>query len=240
MRALPIGISDFREMIESDYFYADKTNLINQLLTNKTKVTLFTRPRRFGKTLNMSMLRYFFDIGTAEDNKKLFKGLNIEKTEAWSEQGKYPVIFISLKDLKAKSWEECLETIKYLISNLYDNNKEIIEEFDEVDKEKFNSFIKNDINYVKLKFSLKILSELLYKIYNKKVIILIDEYDTPIVSAYANKYYDDAIEFFKNFYSSALKDNEYLQFAVMTGIMRVAKEGIFSGLNNLNSRYNFR
>ncbi|MDR3260000.1 MAG: AAA family ATPase, partial [Fusobacteriaceae bacterium] len=232
MRALPIGISDFKEMIESDYFYADKTNLINKLLINKVKVTLFTRPRRFGKTLNMSMLRYFFDIRAAEENKRLFKGLNIEKTDAWVEQGKYPIIFVSFKDIKVNSVDKNINEIYKIVFNILIEKNYIYEKLSRGNKKIFDDLL-NNRDSIFLNNAFKYLSQFLYEYYNKKVIIIIDEYDTPIISAYANKYYDEAIEFFKNFYSSALKDNEYLQFAVMTGIMRVAKEGIFSGLNNL-------
>ncbi|MDR3259671.1 MAG: AAA family ATPase, partial [Fusobacteriaceae bacterium] len=132
MKELPIGISDFKTLRENNYFYIDKSLFIENIAKSVGKTLLFTRPRRFGKTMSMSMLRYFFDIKNADDNKKLFHGLNIEKTAAWNEQGKYPVIFISFKDLKIESWEECFETIGYLITNLYNNHKEIIEKLDEV------------------------------------------------------------------------------------------------------------
>ena len=232
-KQLPKGITDFKEVIENQFYYFDKSFLIEEIGKDGSAVTLFTRPRRFGKTLNMSMLQYFWDVQKAEENRKLFQGLYIESSSYFSEQGKYPVIYLSLKDIKEKTWEECSKKIKRIISNVY-NQYEIIRDslnqrdlkiFDEAWLETLES---NNSN------AIKELSEYVSKYYQKKVIILIDEYDTPIVSAYENGYYEEAIAFFHNFYSSALKDNEYLQLGVMTGILRVAKEGIFSGLNNLS------
>ena len=232
-KQLPKGITDFKEVIENQFYYFDKSFLIEEIGKDGSAVTLFTRPRRFGKTLNMSMLQYFWDVQKAEENRKLFQGLYIESSSYFSEQGKYPVIYLSLKDMKEKTWEECSKKIKRIISNVY-NQYEIIRDslnqrdlkiFDEAWLETLES---NNSN------AIKELSEYVSKYYQKKVIILIDEYDTPIVSAYENGYYEEAIAFFRNFYSSALKDNEYLQLGVMTGILRVAKEGIFSGLNNLS------
>ncbi|MDR3258374.1 MAG: AAA family ATPase, partial [Fusobacteriaceae bacterium] len=134
MKALPIGISDFQKIVSGNYFYADKSMLINEMLINGAEVTLFTRPRRFGKTLNMSMLYYFFNIKDANDNKKLFKGLNIEKTKSWKEQGKYPIIFISFKDIKASNWKECYDDIKNLMKDIFKKNSYIYESLDSFDK----------------------------------------------------------------------------------------------------------
>ena len=231
-KGLPNGISDFRLLRRENYYYIDKTNLIEELQQEIGKTILFTRPRRFGKTLNMSMLQYFWDIQNAEENGKLFQGLEIENSPYMVEQGKYPVIYLSLKDIKEKTWEECKKKIKRIISNLYNKYEDIrpflnqrdLKIFDDIWLEQSES---SDSN------SVKELSEYLSKYYQQKVIILIDEYDTPIVSAYENGYYEEAISFFRTFYSAALKDNEYLQIGIMTGILRVAKEGIFSGLNNL-------
>ena len=235
MKKLPIGLSDFKELIEENYYYFDKTNLIDEVIKDGSKVKLFARPRRFGKTLNMSMLKYFFDIKEAEENRKLFKDLYIEKTENFKEQGQYPVIFLSLKDLKADNWENMVNYLKVLISNLCLENRYLLKNLDSFDKVLFENYINKNAKIETLKDTLKFLTRILYEKYNKKVIILIDEYDAPLVSAYHNKYYDNAKDFFKTFYSSVLKDNTYLQMGVMTGIIRVIKAGIFSDLNNLNT-----
>ena len=231
-KAVPVGIEDFKELIQDEYYYADKTLLIDEMLMNKSKVTLFTRPRRFGKTLNMSMLRYFFDVKDKEENKKLFENLKIYNSEYMSQQGKYPVIFISLKDLKGNTWEENFMLIKKHIKNLY-------MEFYDL-KDKLNPIFKNDFEKIVMEkeeadwiYSLKNLSNYLYEYYRKSVIILIDEYDAPIINAFDKGYYNEAINFFQTFYSSALKTNNSLKYGVLTGITRIIKEGIFSGLNNL-------
>ena len=235
MKKLPIGLSDFKELIEENYYYFDKTNFIDEVIKDGSKVKLFARPRRFGKTLNMSMLKYFFDIKKAEENRKLFKNLYIEKTENFREQGQYPVVFLSLKDLKADNWESMVNYLKVLISNLCLENRYLLENLDSFDKALFENYINKNAKIESLKDTLKFLTRILYEKYNKKVIILIDEYDAPLVSAYHNKYYDNAKDFFKTFYSSVLKDNTYLQMGVMTGIIRVIKAGIFSDLNNLST-----
>ena len=231
-KAVPVGIEDFKELIQDEYYYVDKTLLIDEMLMNKSKVTLFTRPRRFGKTLNMSMLKYFFDVKNKEENKKLFENLKVFDSEYMSEQGKYPVIFISLKDLKADIWEECLNRLKLFIFDLYVEFEYIREKMNEWDKRKFEKVLyeKEDADYI---MSLKFLADSLYKYYGEKVIILIDEYDAPIINAFDKGYYNEAINFFQTFYSSALKTNNSLKYGVLTGITRIIKEGIFSGLNNL-------
>ena len=235
MKKLPIGLSDFKELIEENYYYFDKTNFIDEIVKDGSKVKLFARPRRFGKTLNMSMLKYFFDIREAEENRKLFKNLYIEKTENFREQGQYPVIFLSLKDLKADNWESMVNYLKVLISNLCLENRYLLENLDSFDKALFENYINKNAKIESLKDTLKFLTRILYEKYNKKVVVLIDEYDAPLVSAYHNKYYEKAKDFFKTFYSSVLKDNAYLQMGVMTGIIRVIKAGIFSDLNNLST-----
>ena len=235
MKKLPIGLSDFKELIEENYYYFDKTNLIDEVIKDGSKVKLFARPRRFGKTLNMSMLKYFFDIKEAEENRKLFKDLYIEKTENFKEQGQYPVVFLSLKDLKARTWEEMKRGIKNLLQEVFSEHKYIVKELDEFDLSILKKIINKEVELEGLKSSLKFLTKILYEKYNKKVVVLIDEYDAPLVSAYHNKYYEKAKDFFKTFYSSVLKDNPYLQMGVMTGIIRVIKAGIFSDLNNLNT-----
>nr|WP_315047003.1 AAA family ATPase [uncultured Leptotrichia sp.] len=231
-KAVPVGIEDFERIINEDYYYVDKTMLIEELLINRAPVTLFTRPRRFGKTLNMSMLKYFFDIKNKEENKKLFENLKVSNSEYMSEQGKYPVIFVSLKDLKADTWEECLKRLKLFIFDLYVEFEYIREKMNEWDKRKFEKVLyeKEDADYI---MSLKFLADSLYKYYGEKVIILIDEYDAPIINAFDKGYYNEAINFFQTFYSSALKTNNSLKYGILTGITRIIKEGIFSGLNNL-------
>ena len=232
-KRLPIGMSDFKRIIEENYYYVDKTGLISSILKDGANVNLFTRPRRFGKTLNMSMIRYFFDFENREENKRLFDNLNISETEYASEQGKYPVIFVSFKNIEEDEWEDCYFEIKNLINKLYNDfefirknlNQSELMEFDKIWLKQKGADWKN---------SLKNLTKYLYDYYGKKkVVVLIDEYDTPIIQSYQAGYYKKAISFFKRFYGEALKDNEYLQFGIMTGILRIAKEGIFSGLNNL-------
>ena len=161
-KAVPVGIEDFKELIQEGYYYIDKTLLIDEMLMNKSKVTLFTRPRRFGKTLNMSMLKYFFDVKDKEENKKLFENLKVSDSEYMSEQGKYPVIFISLKDLKGDTWEECLKRLKLFIFDLYVEFEYIREEMNEWDKKKFEKVLyeKEDADYI---MSLKFLADSLYR-----------------------------------------------------------------------------
>ena len=235
MKRIPIGIDNFRKIMKEDFYYVDKTKFIDELIYDGSQVKLFTRPRRFGKTLNMSMLKYFFDIKKAQENRKLFKDLYIEKTENFKEQGQYPVVFLSLKDLKARTWEEMERGIKNLLQEVFSEHKYLIKELDEFDLSILKKIINKEVELEGLKSSLKFLTKILYEKYNKKVVVLIDEYDAPLVSAYHNKYYEKAKNFFKTFYSSVLKDNPYLQMGVMTGIIRVIKAGIFSDLNNLNT-----
>ena len=232
-KAVPVGIEDFKELIQDEYYYADKTLLIDEMLMNKSKVTLFTRPRRFGKTLNMSMLKYFFDVKNKEENKKLFENLKIYNSEYMSEQGKYPVIFISLKDLKADTWEECLESIKDIMYKIFNEYNFLREKLNVVEKRQFDKIWEITGNERNFKTSLLDLSNYLNKYYGEKVIILIDEYDAPIINAFDKGYYNEAINFFQTFYSSALKTNNSLKYGILTGITRIIKEGIFSGLNNL-------
>ena len=235
MKRIPIGLSDFKELIEENYYYFDKTKFIDEIIKDGAKVKLFTRPRRFGKTLNMSMLKYFFDIEKKEENRKLFKDLYIEKTESFKEQGQYPVVFLSLKDLKATTWEEMQKDIKSTVASLFLEYEDLYYELGEFDKPLFKKIALKEVDIENLKEALKVLVKILYKKYNKKVVILIDEYDSPLVSAYINGYYEKVKNFFKTFYSLVLKDNNYLQMGVLTGIIRVIKAGIFSDLNNLRT-----
>ena len=235
MKRIPIGLSDFKHLIGEDFYYFDKTKFIDEIIQDGAQVKLFTRPRRFGKTLNMSMLKYFFDIKEAEKNKKLFKDLYIEKTESFKEQGQYPVIFLSLKDLKATTWEEMQKDIKSTVARLFSEYKYLLKDLDKFDTITFENVIMKNIELENLKEILKFLTKILYEKYSKKVVILIDEYDSPLVSAYTNGYYEKVKNFFKTFYSTVLKDNTYLQMGILTGIIRVIKAGIFSDLNNLRT-----
>lgn len=231
-KPLPIGIDDFKTIIEEDYYYADKTKMIETLLDDGAKVTLFTRPRRFGKTLNMSMLNYFFNLKNKEENRKLFENLYISKNKYMNQQGEYPIIYLSFKDIKALNWEKCYYLTRRLITYLYNEfeflreklNKKNLSDFDKVWLDEEGADWEN---------SLKNLLRYLYEYYNKKVVVLIDEYDTPIVSGYNNGYKKEVLALYRSLYSTVLKSNTHLQFSVMTGILRIAKEGIFSGLNNL-------
>ena len=231
-KAIPIGIENFEDIIKDNYYYVDKSMLIEDILVNRAAVTLFTRPRRFGKTLNMSMIKYFFDVRNKDENRKLFEGLKIFGSEYMKEQGKYPVIFVSLKDLRGDTWEMCLLEIKKLISKIYREFQYITEKMNEDDKEIYDS-IKNRKNDMDLNTSIELLSEYLFEYYGERVIILIDEYDAPIINAFDKGYYNEAINFFQVFYSSALKTNDSLKYGILTGITQIIKEGIFSGLNNL-------
>ena len=235
---LPVGIDDFRKLRESHFYYVDKTRLIEQLLLNWSEVTLFTRPRRFGKTLNMSMLKSFFDIGT---DKALFDGLYISGNKALCDEymGKYPVIFLSLKGVEGLTYEEAFEAFVRImgkevnrVSFLADSDK-----LTQIEREQYKglTIMKNGrlaFDKEKLISSLQLLSQLLYKHYGKKVVILIDEYDVPLDKAFQNGYYNEMVSLIRGLFGQALKTNEFLQFAVLTGCLRISKESIFTGLNN--------
>ena len=231
-KKLPIGLSDFKEVIEYDYYYFDKTKFIENILEDRSKVKLFTRPRRFGKTLNISMLKYFFDVKNKDENRKLFEGLNISKSEYFDKQGEFPVISISFKNYNKNDWESGFKSVKSIVSDIYAEFEYLMEHLNKRDLKRFEDIWleKDEGDWEK---SLLNLTRYLYNYYGKKVIILIDEYDQPIINSYIRGYYKEAIDFFKNFYGTVLKDNEYLEMSVMTGILRVAKENIFSGLNNI-------
>ena len=231
-KAIPIGIENFEDIIKDNYYYVDKSMLIEDILVNRAAVRLFTRPRRFGKTLNMSMIKYFFDVRNKDENRKLFEGLKIFGSEYMREQGKYPVIFVSLKDLRGDTWEDTFENLKSFISDLYAEFEDMREIMNKRDKIKFDKIFYEE-EKGDYETSLKLLSNYIYKYYGKKVIILIDEYDAPIINAFDKGYYNEAINFFQVFYSSALKTNDSLKYGILTGITRIIKEGIFSGLNNL-------
>ena len=235
MKRIGIGVSDFKHLIEEDFYYFDKTKFIDEIIKDGAQVKLFTRPRRFGKTLNMSMLKYFFDIKEAEENRKLFKNLYIEKTNSFKEQGKYPVVFLSLKDLKATTWEEMERKIIITLSDFLSEYEYLLNELSGINFENLKNIIYKEAGIDDLTTTLKFLTKILYEKYNKKIVVLVDEYDSPLVSAYINGYYEKAKNFFKTFYSLVLKDNNYLQMGILTGIIRVIKAGIFSDLNNLRT-----
>ena len=232
-KKLPIGISNFKEIIEDEYYYFDKTEFIENLFEEVSKIKLFTRPRRFGKTLNMSMIKYFFDIENKNENKKLFENLKISENEYFEKQGTAPVISISFRNYDESSWGNGFEMIKNTISDLYDEFEFVKENLSARKKEKYDSILFNRATEATWKLSLLDLTKYLYEYYGKKVVVLIDEYDQPIIDSYVKGYYQEAISFFKTFYGVVLKDNNYLEMGIMTGILRVAKENIFSGLNNL-------
>ena len=232
-KKLPIGISNFKEIIEDEYYHFDKTEFIENLFEEVSKIKLFTRPRRFGKTLNMSMIKYFFDIENKNENKKLFENLKISENEYFKKQGTAPVISISFRNYDESSWENGFEMIKNTISDLYDEFEFVKENLSARKKEKYDSILFNRATEATWKLSLLDLTKYLYEYYGKKVVVLIDEYDQPIIDSYVKGYYQEAISFFKTFYGVVLKDNNYLEMGIMTGILRVAKENIFSGLNNL-------
>ena len=234
-KRLGLGVDDFKKIRTLDYYYIDKTKFIEDILLDGADIKLLCRPRRFGKTLNMSTLRYFFDIENKEENRKLFNGLYIENSPMIREQGKYPVIFISFKGINTLTFENLIERIKDRISTLYRSYSFLIKNFNEFEIEKFKNITNSNIDTIQLESSLLFLSEVLYKYYDEKVIILIDEYDIPLLTAYENGYYNEAINFFKGFYGDVLKTNEYLHMGVLTGIVRVAQAGIFSDLNNIEN-----
>ena len=231
-KKLPIGISNFKKIIDGNYYYFDKTELIKSIIGEPGEVKLFTRPRRFGKTLNMSMIKYFFDIENKDENRKLFENLKISENEYFEKQGTVPVISISFKSYSENSWEDGFKIIRTIIGELYTEFKYLTENMDEIEIEEFNNIRRQKEN-MNWKYALLNLTRHLYNFYGQKVVLLIDEYDQPIIDSYVKGYYEDAISFFKTFYGVVLKDNNYLEMGIMTGILRVAKENIFSGLNNL-------
>ncbi len=232
MKRLPIGIENFKELIDKNYYYVDKTEFINDVCNEK--VALYTRPRRFGKTLNMSMLYYFFSIKETE-NAYLFQNLNISKdTQLLKHQNQYPVIFITLKDMKNNSFHKQLEMYSLLIQKVIRKNKELLtsKDIDEFDKERIINLYRGVHNEVDLQNALGFISDCLMQHHHKKVILLIDEYDVPLQNAYLNGYYDEMVNFLRNVFSAAFKTNDALEKGVLTGCLRIAKESIFTGLNN--------
>ena len=235
MKLIPTGIENFKTMIDKNAYYVDKTNLIADILNEQ--VVLYTRPRRFGKTLNMSMLYYFFSIKEKE-NAYLFNDLYISKNkEALEHQNKYPTILISLKEMKSSSFKAQIIAFSNIIYELLEKNLEILSsaQLTDTTKKKLNSLHDETTSIEDLKFSLRVISNALYTHYHQKVIVLIDEYDVPLQSAYQNNYYDEMVDFLRSVFSSALKTNDALEKGIMTGCLRISKESIFTGLNNFKT-----
>ena len=236
MKKIAIGTSDFKKLIDEDAYYIDKSLFIKDIIDDGSDVMLFPRPRRFGKTLNMSMLRYFFEK-TDTDNSYLFNNLKISQfIDIMHMQGSFPVIYLTFKDVHETNFEDAIEKIKDLISSKYDSFKYILdsEHISEVEKLYYNGILYKKSNQLDLEVSIKKLSKMLSAYFQTKVIILIDEYDAPIQEGYLHGYYEQIVKFIRNLLSAALKDNEYLKKSVLTGILRLAKESVFSGLNNLD------
>ena len=236
-KPLPIGVEDFKRLVDNEYYFVDKTLMIKELLENKETVNLFTRPRRFGKTLNMSMLQRFFEA-TAKSNAYLFDGLKIAAyPEYMAYQGQYPVISISLKSMKQASYTDAFYMYKNLIAKEYEKHKIILESNQILDSEKevFQNIMEQRADQNVYLNSIRTLSDILEKYYEKNVIILIDEYDVPLENAYHEGFYDDMTNLIRSCFESALKTNPSLEFAVLTGCLRVSRESIFTGLNNLKT-----
>ena len=237
MEGIGIGTSDFKKLRIKDYYYIDKTMYIKDILDNKSEIVLVTRPRRFGKTLNMSMLKYYFDC-TKKDSKELFQGLKIlEQEEKYtSKLGYYPVIYVTLKDAGLMNYNLMMMQLKTIMMEVYYEHRYVLEkeEMSEGERKIFNRMLSAEANDIDIMNSLKILSKILYQYYNKPVILLIDEYDVPLQNAYIQGYYEEAVSFYRTFYGATFKDNPYLEKTVITGVSRVAKESIFSGANNLD------
>lgn len=235
MKLLPTGIENFKMMIDKSAYYVDKTNFIEDVLNEQ--VVLYTRPRRFGKTLNMSMLYYFFSIKEKE-NSYLFDGLNISKNKnALKVQNKYPTIFISLKEMKSLTFDAQISSFSNVIYELLDKNLEILssDQLSDTTKDILNKLHNRSSSVEDLKISLRVITNALYAYYQQKVIVLIDEYDVPLQAAYQNNYYEEMVEFLRSVFSSALKTNDALEKGVMTGCLRISKESIFTGLNNFTA-----
>ena len=235
-KSIQIGTSDFKKLIEANNYFVDKSLLIKEFIENGADIILTPRPRRFGKTLNLSMLRYFFDIRTKEETKDLFLGLNIEnEKDIMKLQGEYPVIFITFKNEKYISYEDFKDGITFLMSNLYKEHDYLLEsdKLSSIDKREYTAMMERKVSIASLCNGISMLMGYMNKHYGKRVMLFIDEYDVPIQEAYLRGYYDSMIVLIRNLLTAALKDNSYVEKSLITGILRVAKESIFSGLNNL-------
>ena len=244
LKSIATGTYDFKKLIESNSYYVDKTNIIAELIKSRKEVYLFPRPRRFGKSLFISMLDNFFNIEYIDTNKSLFNNLNISKSEYYQELSTRPVINVSFKELEANNFDELYQMYKTIIYNLYEDKEYLYEHLSDIEKKLYNKFIDKTADKSEYKQAIKSLSKMMYKYYGNKVIILMDEYDVPIQSGYLNNYYDDIINLIRGVFSSSLKDNEYLDFGVITGVLRVSGESLFSTFNNpdvysiMDKRYN--
>ena len=232
LKKLPIGMDNFKDIIEKDYYYVDKTNIIEEILSTGSYVSLFPRPRRFGKSLFISMIDQFFNI-EYKDSNKLFNGLKISKSEYYNRLSSTPVIKLDFKFLKQDNFEVMYGAFKEMIRELYSDREYVLSVLNDSEKEMFNKFFYRKADIEDYQKSIYILSKMLYKYSNKKVIILIDEYDVPIQQGYLEGFYDDIVSFIREVFSSSLKGNEYVEFAIMTGVLRVSKESLFSDLNNV-------
>lgn len=232
-KKLPIGYDNFKEVIEKDLYYVDKTHVIEELLDNKNKVVLFPRPRRFGKTLLLSMLENFFNIEKKEDNKHLFNNLYIKNSKYYNNLNSYPVIKLDFKNLKQTNYKVMYGAYTEMIREIYSSKMYLLDILNDGEKEIFNSFIMSTASEEKYQKAINILCSFLYKYYNKKTIILIDEYDVPIQQGYLYGFYNDIVSFIREVFSSSLKGNDNLEFSVMTGVLRLSKESLFSDLNNV-------
>lgn len=233
MKKLPIGRDNFKQIIEGDFYYVDKTKMIEDLLEDGSYVTLFPRPRRFGKSLMISTIDEFFNVEKKQANKNLYKGLYIEKSKYKKEQGKYPVIKVNFKEVQALTWEEMQEKIIFLIQRLFAQHDHVKEALKSIEKQWYDQIMEGKANISQYENSFKILSYAMNQYYKENVILLIDEYDVPIQTGYLNGYYKQIVGFIKNLFGNALKTNDNIKFAVMTGVLRVSKESIFSDLNNV-------
>ncbi|MGO5131839.1 AAA family ATPase [Mitsuokella jalaludinii] len=237
MQGLPIGIDDFAKVREGDYYFVDKSMAIRDFLDNHGEVLLLTRPRRFGKTLFLSMFYYFFAAEQGKEHRQLFRGLAIERAgeQYMAEQGRRPALFLTLKDVKHRSWADMLAKFRFLLSDLYDKYAYLLEStsFSRAERRYFQRIHDGEASPVEMEEALRRLMDMMKRYHHQPVVLLLDEYDIPVQQAWEHGFYEDCMAFMRNFLSAALKTNPALDFAVLTGVLRIAKESIFSGLNNL-------
>ncbi len=236
MKRLPIGISDFKELIENNYYYVDKTLLVKEFLKASGVVILIARPRRFGKTLNLSMLRYFFEQ-SSKDSSDLFTNTAIwHELDYRSLQGQYPVIFLTFKDVKEDTWENTYKKLREIIASEFARHLPFVQEsLPDYELQKYMALLTNNADEETYSTSLHFLSKILSDYHNKNVMVLIDNYDVPILEGYMNQYYSQVVGFFWSFLTSVYKDNVYLERGILTSVLCIPKEGIFSGFNNLRN-----
>ena len=233
MKKIPIGRDNFKDIIEGDFYYVDKTKVIEEILDRGAYVTLFTRPRRFGKSLLISTINEFFNSEKKEENNNLFDGLYINNTKYKEEPGKYPIIKLNFKNFQSDNWKIMYQGIQEEMRQVFESKKYVLEVLDETEKSLYNKFLTHEANEQQYMQSIKILSQFMEKYWKQKVIILIDEYDVPIQNGYLNNFYNEIVTFIKTLFNNGLKTNDSIKFAIMTGVLRVSKESIFSDLNNV-------